>query len=40
VFINQAASKFSAEGELTDEPTAKVIGELLAGLESLKKRLG
>ncbi|ROZ79673.1 tripartite tricarboxylate transporter substrate-binding protein [Ramlibacter sp. WS9] len=40
VFINQAASKFSAEGELIDPPTAKVIGELLAGLESLKKRLG
>lgn len=40
VFINQAASKFSAEGELTDAPKAKVIGELLAGLESLKKHLG
>ena len=40
VFINQAASKFSAEGELTDAPTAKVIGELLVGLESLTKRLG
>ena len=40
VFINQAASKFSAEGELTDVPTAKVIGELLVGLENLTKRLG
>lgn len=40
VFINLAASKFSADGELTDAPTAQIITELLASLEKLKQRLG
>jgi chromate reductase len=40
VFINQAASKFSAEGELTDAPTAQMITELLQSLQKLKQRLG
>lgn len=40
VFINQAAGKFSAEGELTDAPTAKIIGELLVSLQQLKERIG
>jgi chromate reductase len=40
VFISQAATKFSADGELTDAPTAQVIGELLASLQKLKQRLG
>jgi chromate reductase len=40
VFINQAASKFSAEGELTDAPTAQIITELLVSLRQLKERLG
>ena len=39
VFISMAASKFNAEGELTDEITAKVIGELLVSLRTLKQRL-
>jgi chromate reductase, NAD(P)H dehydrogenase (quinone) len=40
VFINNAASKFSAQGELTDAPTAQIIGELLVSLQKLKQRLG
>ena len=40
VFINQAASKFSPEGELTDAPTAQIITELLVSLQTLKQRLG
>jgi chromate reductase, NAD(P)H dehydrogenase (quinone) len=40
VFINLAASKFSPEGELTDAPTAQIIGELLVSLRQLKQRLG
>jgi chromate reductase len=40
VFIAQAASKFSAEGELTDAATAKIITELLAGLQKLGQRVG
>lgn len=40
VFINQAASKFSPEGELTDAPTAQIIGELLVSLQKLKQRVG
>jgi chromate reductase, NAD(P)H dehydrogenase (quinone) len=40
VFINHCASKFNAEGELIDAPTAKVIGELLEALQKLKQRLG
>lgn len=40
VFINHCAGKFNAEGELTDEATAKIIGELLVGLKNLKTRVG
>jgi chromate reductase len=40
VFISNAAGKFNAEGELTDETTAKFIGELLVSLQNLKKRVG
>lgn len=40
VFIGNAQTKFNAQGELTDEPTAKFIAELLASLQALKKRLG
>jgi chromate reductase len=40
VFINNCASKFNAQGELTDEATAKFIGDLLVSTQNLKKRLG
>ena len=40
VFIGNAASKFNAQGELTDEATAKFIGDLLVSLQALKKRVG
>lgn len=40
VFISHAASKFNEAGELTDETTAKFIGELLASLQKLKARVG
>jgi len=40
VFISNCASRFNAEGELTDEASAKFIGELLASMQNLKKRLG
>jgi chromate reductase len=40
VFINQAASKFSPEGELTDAATAQMITELLVSLQKFKQRLG
>lgn len=40
VFIREAAGKFNADGELTDEPTKKVIGDLLASMHKLKHRLG
>ncbi|MDB5871279.1 MAG: NADPH-dependent reductase family protein [Ramlibacter sp.] len=40
VFINNCATKFSPEGELTDAPTAKIITELLAALEKMKQRVG
>lgn len=40
VFINHCAGKFNAEGELTDEATAKVIGELLVAMKNLKTRVG
>jgi chromate reductase len=40
VFISSAVGKFNAEGELTDEPTKKFIGELLVSLQNLKKRVG
>lgn len=39
VFISHSASKFNAEGELTDEITAKFIGELLLALNSLARRV-
>lgn len=40
VFISNCASKFNEQGELTDETTAKFIGELLVSLEKLKTRVG
>jgi len=40
VFISNCASRFNAEGELTDEASAKFIGELLVSMQNLKKRLG
>ncbi|MDE2605401.1 MAG: NAD(P)H-dependent oxidoreductase [Burkholderiales bacterium] len=40
VFINLCAGKFDAEGNLTDETTAKFIGDLLVSLQNLKKRVG
>ena len=40
VFISFAQNKFNAEGELTDEATAKFITELLVSLQKLKTRLG
>ena len=40
VFIGNCASKFNEQGELTDETTAKFIGELLVSLQKLKTRLG
>lgn len=40
VFIGNAASKFNADGELTDEATAKFISDLLASVQNLKKRVG
>jgi chromate reductase, NAD(P)H dehydrogenase (quinone) len=40
VFISFAQNKFNAQGELTDEPTAKFIGDLLVSLQNLKKRVG
>lgn len=40
VFIGNAQTKFNAEGELTDEPTAKFIADLLVSLQNLKKRVG
>jgi chromate reductase len=39
VFINQAAAKFDANGELTDEATRKIIGEQLVALQALTARL-
>lgn len=40
VFISNCASKFNEQGELTDETTAKFIGELLVSLQKLKTRVG
>lgn len=40
VFISFAQNKFDAQGELTDEPTAKFITDLLLSLQKLKTRLG
>ena len=40
VFIGNAQAKFNAQGELTDETTAKFIGDLLVSLQKLKTRVG
>jgi chromate reductase len=40
VFISSAQTKFNAQGELTDEPTAKFITDLLLAMQALKKRIG
>lgn len=40
VFIASAQNKFNAQGELTDEPTAKFITDLLVSLQKLATRLG
>ncbi|MBC5785268.1 NAD(P)H-dependent oxidoreductase [Ramlibacter sp. USB13] len=40
VFISSAQTKFNAQGELTDEPTAKFITDLLVATQNLKKRVG
>jgi chromate reductase, NAD(P)H dehydrogenase (quinone) len=40
VFISFAQNKFDAQGELTDEPTAKFITDLLVSLQKLTTRLG
>ena len=40
VFISFSQNKFDAQGELTDEPTKKFIGDLLVAIEGLKKRVG
>ncbi len=40
VFISFAQNKFNAQGELTDEATAKFVGDLLVSLQALKKRGG
>lgn len=39
VFISHAATRLNAEGEQTDEATAKFIVELLASLKNLAKRV-
>lgn len=40
VFINNCAGKFNEQGELTDEASAKFIGDLLVSLQKLRQRLG
>jgi hypothetical protein len=40
VFISNCASKFDAQGNLTDDAGLKFIGDLLVSLQALKKRLG
>ena len=40
VFIANAAARFNEQGELTDETTAKFIGDLLVSLQQLKQRVG
>jgi chromate reductase len=40
VFIGNAQGKFNAQGELTDETTARFITDLLVSLQNLKKRVG
>lgn len=39
VFINLSGTKFSADGELTDETTARFIGEQLVALRTLAERV-
>ena len=39
VFIGMAASKFDAQGKLTDETTRKFLAELLAGLKAWIERM-
>jgi chromate reductase len=39
VFISHAQTKFNAEGELTDETTAKFITDLLLSLRNLRQRV-
>jgi chromate reductase len=39
VMIGQAQGKFAADGTLTDEPTAKILGELLQALVDWTRRL-
>lgn len=39
VFVRSAAEKIDAEGKLHDEPTRKVIGELLVSLATWTRRL-
>jgi chromate reductase len=39
VFIAAAQTKFNAQGELTDETTAKFIGDLLVSLQKLAARV-
>jgi chromate reductase len=40
VFISNCASKFDAQGNLTDDAGAKFIGDLLVSLQKLKQRIG
>ena len=40
VVIGNAQAKFDAQGELTDEATAKFIADLLVSLRNLKQRVG
>jgi len=40
VFINHCTTKFDAAGELTDEATARFIGELLLAMRRLHERIG
>ncbi|MBK6005107.1 NAD(P)H-dependent oxidoreductase [Ramlibacter ginsenosidimutans] len=40
VFISNCAGKFDAAGNLTDEATAKFVGDLLVSIQTLKKRVG
>jgi chromate reductase, NAD(P)H dehydrogenase (quinone) len=39
VFITLAATKFDAQGDLTDAPTAQVITDLLVSLRALSQRI-
>jgi chromate reductase, NAD(P)H dehydrogenase (quinone) len=40
VFISNCAGKFDAQGNLTDEASAKFVGDLLVSIQNLKKRVG